>query len=45
MFCFVKKKENDFSNLELEINGQTAERIGEGCKQSSFNFDGIHLCR
>ena len=30
-------------NLELKINGQTIERIGEGCTQSSFKFVGIHL--
>jgi len=43
-FCFGKKLQQvDFSNLELKINGQTIERIGEGCTQSSFKFVGIHL--
>ena len=38
-----KNQQVDFSNLELKINGQTIERIGEGCTQSSFKFVGIHL--
>ena len=38
-----EKKKVDFSNLELKINGQTIERIGEECTRSSFKFVGIHL--
>ena len=41
---FRKKNQKvDFSDIELRINGQQIERIGEGCKSESFKFVGIHL--
>ena len=41
---FRDKKVNiGFENLELAIENEKIERIGNGCKEESFKFVGVHL--
>ena len=38
-----KKMSVDFSDLNLEIDNDNIERIGEDCKEKYFKFVGLHL--